>query len=296
MGVILRDCTPELALALQGNITLYSADVYQIALVDGTTVLYWTTWNRDLEVAGQAYTAGFPVLKRSKWSVVNTMQVATMDLIMGINNNSFQGGASLKTQMYNGLFDGATVLLSRAYMRTPNDTSTFGTIDLFGGDVGALDITGISVSAKIKAKSNRLDMNTPRNIFKVPCIHGFCDDGCTLSRAAFTTSHTVGSSLAPSRFFVPWDSVPADPTVYRGGTVAFQSGGNSGSRRMIAEADSNGVYPVYPLPYAPVAGDNCTYFEGCDKLRSGSTQSCTARSNTQHYRGFKYVPPPLSAT
>jgi hypothetical protein len=46
----------------------------------------------------------------------------------------------------------------------------------------------------------------------------------------------------------------------------------------------------------PIAADGFTAFEGCDKsFNSGSVQSCTSRSNTQHYRGFEFVPPPNSA-
>ena len=296
MGVILRACSPALALALQGGVKLYSADAFQITLVDGTTKYYWTTWTQNLLFNGQTYASRKPWIKRSKWSVVNTMTVATMDLSVVANNEAFAGGAQIKTQMHNGLFDGASVLLTRVFMLDPGDTTALGGIDLFGGDVGAIDIAGLQSVMKVKSKINRLDMQSPRNFFKVGCLHGFCDPGCTLSRASFTTSHTIGTSPAPTRFFIPWDSAPGDPTVFIGGTIAFTTGANAGSRRNIAECDASGITFVYPLNYDPMIGDGFTAFQGCDKtFNSGSSQSCTAYSNTQHYRGFEFTPPPLSA-
>lgn len=296
MASLLRDCSPELALAIQGGVPLWSADCFTITLADGATKYYWTTWNKELTLSGQVFSCRRPWVKRSKWSVVNTMEVATMDLIVVANNADFAGGAQLKTQMHNGLFDGAFVLLTRSFMLDPGDTTALGGIDLFGGDVGAIDITGLQSTMKVKSKINRLDMQTPRNFFKVGCLHGFCDVGCTLSRATFTTSYTVGTSPTPTRIFIPWNSAPVDPSVYIGGTIAFTDGLNSGSRRNIAEADASGIKFVYPLNYDPVIGDGFTAFEGCDKtFNSGSTRSCTARTNTQHYRGFEFTPPPLSA-
>ncbi len=296
MGVILRPCPPTLALILSdGSIELLSADCFDFVLVGGTH-LRLTTWLRDLTFGGNVYSSAKPWIKRSKWSVVNTMTVATMDVSITANNLSFNGGAQLKTQMHNGLFDGATCQLTRVFMLTPDDATTLGGIDLFGGDVGGIDITGLTSVLKIKSKINRLDMQAPRNFFKSGCLHGFCDPGCTLARASFTTSHTVGSSPAPTRFFIPWDSAPADPTKFVGGTIAFTDAANAGSRRNIAECDSSGIFFVYPLNYDAVAGDGFTAFEGCDKtFNGGSAQSCTARSNTQHYRGFEFTPPPLSA-
>lgn len=296
MGSLLRSCSPALAAAIAGGVVLHSADAFQFNLVDGVTSYYLTTWKQDLKIGGQVYTSAIPWIKRSKWSVVNTMEVATMDVTIAAYNQSFSGGAQIKTQMHNGLFDGAQCILTRVFMINPGDTTTLGGVQLFGGDVGSIDIGGLESVLKIKSKINRLDMQTPRNFFSIPCLHGFCDAGCTLSRLTYTTSHTVGTSPAPTVFFIPWDTAPSDPTVYINGTVAFQSGPNTGARRNIAFADSTGAFVVYPLNYVPQIGDACTFFQGCDKTyNSGSNNSCTAYSNTQHYRGFEFVPPPLSA-
>lgn len=286
---ILRSCSGSLALALNGGVELWSADLFEFTLQDAT-VYRWTTWPKDLSVSLNTYTSRAPWLKRSKWSVENTMSIPTMDVTLMALNDSFAGGASIKLQVHNGLFDGASMLLSRAYMSTPDVTATLGTIELFGGIVGGIDLDGGKAVINCKGKNNLLDQNVPRNVYQVGCLHAFCDTGCTLSRASFTSAYTVGAS--PTRFFIPWNgAAPGNYALYQFGTIKFTSGNNSGQTRNIASVDATGITLAYPLYYTPTAGDGFTAFEGCDKTRT----RCQSLSNEQNYRGFPYIPPPDSA-
>jgi uncharacterized phage protein (TIGR02218 family) len=294
MAAYLRSVSSPLALALAGGVTLWRADLFTFYLVDGVTILYFTSWDGDLLANGNTFSSRKPWVNRSGWNVSNKMEVPSLKITLGALNDNFLGGANIKLQMHNGLFDGASFLLQRAYMTTPGDTSALGTIDLFGGLIAGIDLDGIHADIVVKGKNGVLDQNAPRNIFQIGCNHAFCDAGCTLNRVTFTTAYTVGAS--PSTVFIPWSSAPADPDRYINGTIAFTSGAASGSRRNIAAADSSGLTLAYPLYALPLAGDGFTAFEGCDKsFDSGSPQSCTARSNTQHYRGFEFVPPPNAA-
>lgn len=291
----LRTCSGSLALALAGGVELWSADIFTVTLIDGVTKYYWAAWDSDLLVGGsQIYSSTQPWVERGSWGVTNTMQVSTMKMTLGALNTSFAGGAQIKTQIHNGLFDSAFILMSRAFMTSPGNTATLGTIDLFGGLVGAIDLNGISADFQIKGKNTILDQNVPRNIFQIGCNHAYCDAGCTLPRLTYTTSYTVGASPSPS--FIPWASAPSNPARYINGTFSATSGTDSGQRRNISYADSTGLTLAYPLYATPAPGDGFTAFEGCDKsVNSGSVQSCTSRSNTQHYRGFPFVPPPNAA-
>jgi uncharacterized phage protein (TIGR02218 family) len=295
---ILRACSPALALALTGGVELFRADLFTFTLADGVTNLHFTSWDRDLLEGGTGitYLSRNPWLQRSKWNVTSSMEVANLTIKLMALNAGFNGGSNIKLQIHNGLFDGATFALSRAFMLTPGDTSTLGALDLFGGVVAGIDLTGSVAQIAIKSKINKLDQNTPRNLYQAGCNHTFCDAGCTLPRASFTSAYTVGASPAPSTVFVPWSVAPANPARYVGGTAAFSSGAASGMRRTIAAADATGLSFAYPLNTVPATGDNFTAFEGCDKtFDSGGLRSCTARSNTQNYRGFEYIPPPDTA-
>jgi uncharacterized phage protein (TIGR02218 family) len=292
---LLRSCSPALATALVDGSTLWVADLFKVVLVDGVTTYYWTSWDSDLTIGGQVYSSKAPWLKRSKWNITNTMEVPTMSLYLHALNGGFAGGAQIKLQIVNGLFDGATVLLSRVYMPTPGDTSTLGLIDLQGGFIGAIDQDGVEASIAVKGKTNVLDQNVPREAYQIGCNHAFCDPGCTLLRASYTTAFVAGTAPTPS--LIPWSgTAPGNAANYRFGTIAFTSGPASGQRRTIQAADSSGLTLAYPLSAGPLVGDGFTAFAGCDKTsNSGSGQSCTDRSNLQNYDGYEFVPPPTAA-
>ncbi len=271
---------------------LFCADLFTLTLQDGLTVYYWTSWSKNLTANGNLYISQDPFINRSKLGIKNTMEVSTMDINIIALNNGFAGGADFKAQVHNGLLDGATFLLERAFMITPDDTSTLGTITRFGGIVSTIDsLTGNNVKIKVKGKNNLLAMNAPRNVYSAGCLHAFCDAGCTLSRGSFTTSYTVGAS--PTRTFIPWNgAAPGNAANYRFGSLSFASGPASGQRRSIKVADNTGLTLVYPLYNLPIIGDSFSALEGCDKkLNSGSGQDCTARSNTQNIRLFPFIPP-----
>lgn len=174
-------------------------------------------------------------------------------------------------------------------------TSSHPGVRLFGGNVANVEISGNEAILYVKGKTNLLDQYAPRNLYQLGCQHAFCDAGCTLSRVTFTASYTVGSS--PSRTFIPWSgSAPANASNYRFGTVKFTSGACAGQSRTVRLGDSTGLTLTQPLIGTPSAGDSFTAFEGCDKqLSSGSGQDCTARSDTQNWRAFPFVPPADSA-
>lgn len=294
---VLRPASVALIGALKTGIPLVSADLFEFDLADGATKYYWTSWTSDLTVDGNVYSSKRPWLNRSKWNVVNTMQVPQLQVKLFALNDSFGGGASIKAQIHAGIFAGASFLLSRAYMTPANailgDTSAFGLVDLFGGLVGAIDLIGTMATITVKGKNNKLNQYGPRATYQTPCNHAFCDVGCTLNRATFTHAFIVGAS--PTPIFVPWTVAPADPTKFIGGTMTLTSGGGDSQQRTIIGADATGVTLIYPLFEVPAPGDTFNGFEGCDKtFDSGSTQSCTSRANTDNYDGFEFVPQPTS--
>lgn len=294
MSALLRSASAALQAALAGGVQLWAADLFVFTLADGVTQYHWTNWDSDLTSSGILYTSRHPWLGRSSWNVVNTLEVPTLSVKLMALNDGFAGGGNLKTQIHNGLFDGASFLLSRAFMETPGAPDALGAVPLFGGKVGPIDLIGTDATITIKGKVNDLDQFVPRNLFQIGCNHAFCDAGCTLNRAAYTATFAVGAGPSPA--FIPWSSPPSNPALYNLGTLAITTGAGAGQRRTIASATSQGLILSYPLAITPAAGDDFTAFQGCDKtFASGSGQSCTDRSNTQNYRGFEFVPPPNAA-
>lgn len=291
---ILRQANAALALALLGNQELWRADLFEFYLSDGVTEFDWAAWSADLVVGIKTYQSKAPWLKRSKWNVTYTMEVPSLVVYLMALNDSFAGGASIKAQIHNGLFDGAKFALRSLFMQTPGVVGDLGDVALFDGKVAGIDLIGSMATITIKGRSNDLDQYAPHNIYQIGCNNAFCDADCTLARATFTASYVVGAS--PTNLFIPWASVPGSPTNYIHGTLVMTSGAASGARRTIEDADSSGLTLAYPLYATPAAADTFTAFEGCDKsFDSGSGRSCTDRSNTQNYDGYEFIPEPSAA-
>lgn len=290
-----RTASSPLVSALAGPSALFRADLLTFTLLSGT-IYRWTSWDVNLTANSNLFTASRPWVSRGKWNLTNRMAVPSLDVKIVADNTAFSGGANIKTQIHNGLFDGATCLLQYAFMETPGNTSALGTVDIFSGVAGKATIEGAIAKITVKGKVNLLDQYAPRNVYQVTCNHAFCDAGCTLSRASFTASYTVGSSPAPTNVFVPWTSAPSNPQKYAAGTLTMTSGAAAGQARTIASADSTGLTLTYPFYQTPAPGDSFTAFQGCDKSfnNAGSVQSCTAYANTANYQGYPYIPPPGS--
>jgi uncharacterized phage protein (TIGR02218 family) len=286
----MRTCSGALALVLaSGGVKMFMADLFAVMLADGVTSFYWTSFDQDLVWGGNTYKSQSPWLERTAWNVANTMSVPELSITLNALNDGFNGGADIKAQIVNGLFDGATLQLNRVFMPTPGDTGSLGAVLLFGGEFSDIDVDGISAKIKVKGLTNKLDINVPRNVYQAGCLHTFCDAGCTLLRADYTASYAVGAS--PTRYFIPWATAPGTPALYNGGTITFTSGVCSGQRRTIQEADVTGITLSYPLYQTPLTGDAFTAFVGCDKQKS----TCESRSNFQHFRAFPVVPPVTAA-
>lgn len=297
MTAILRAVAPALASALTSGAQLWRAAIFAFTLADGTTVLRFTSWDSDLVIGGETYSSRKPWVEHSDWDVSNTMEIPQMTVTLRALNDAFRGGAQIKQQIHNGLFDGAFVDVSWVFMSAPGAAFALDTVPMFGGVCAGIDITGTTATIQARGKNNLLDQNAPRNLYQISCLHAFCDAGCALSRATFTATNTVGSgSGGPTASFVPWGSVPGSPTVYQNGFMVMTSGVASGSRRSIAVADSAGLTLAYPFYNTPAHGDAFSVVQGCDKtFNSGSGQSCTDYSNTQHYKGYEFIPSPTSA-
>lgn len=296
MSALLRPASAALEAAFASGVPLWEADLFVFTLADGVTQYHWTSWDSDLRVGGILYSSRAPWLESSDWSVTNTLEVPTCTITLTSLNDNFAGSGSIKTQIHNGLFDGASFLLSEAYMETPGAVDALGAVPVFGGKVGAIDLIGTQATITGKGKVNDLDQYVPRNLFQIGCNHAFCDAGCTLNRAAHTANFAVGRAPSPSAAFIPWATAPGNPAIYNLGTLAITSGAGAGQRRTIESSTSQGLILAYPLAIVPAIGDDFSAFEGCDKtFNSGSAQSCAARNNTQHYRGYEFVPPPNAA-
>lgn len=291
-----RTISPAALAYIATGAPIYPADLFTLTLRGGSPVYRWTSTDIPISIGlgGGApiltWIAQSPNLERSSLTVRNTVEVPELKVNLYALDNDFVGGSNIKQQIHEGAFDGARLKLERLIMPAPGDLTLGPPTLMFDGRVGQIQITALGAVIQVKGDLVIMNQYAPRNVFQASCQWTFCDFGCTLSAAAFTTSFTVGGG--PALSFLPW-SAPGNPGAYVLGKVTMTSGVNIGQQRTIRAADSTGVTVSYPFFTVAAPGDTFDALLGCDKtLNSGSGQDCTAYVNTQHFRGFQNIPTP----
>ena len=164
-----------------------------------------------------------------------------------------------------------------------------GRVNMFTGRVSTISKLGSS-SCQILVKDDRVLMDTdfPRNNYQAMCRWTLYGSGCTLNKASFAHTGTVGSS--PNASYIPWSSGQA-VGYFNQGTVVFTSGVASGKSRTIVSMDAVSITVVPPLPVSPAPGDAFTAYPGCDHTRP----TCNSKfNNIAHFPNYPYVPPPAT--
>lgn len=302
----MRTVNANISTLLAAKVPMFKADLFTITLLSGT-VYRWTDFDQDIHYHGSSgtlylFSAQGPLLERSSLGVKNTVEVPELSIKLAALDTDFVGGLGIKTQLHNGFFDGATVWLDRTFFTSPpppisgsptgliggngNDPSG----GLFAGRLSSIKITAVGAELTVKGANVLMNQFVPRNSYQIPCMHTFCDAGCTLSQATYTTTNTAAAGT--TRSVIQWGTVPGSPAIYTFGVLTMTSGAAIGQTRTIKASSSGGIILQYPLYNTPATGDTFSVLQGCSKgYNDGSGQDCTTRANTQHFRGFPFVPP-----
>ena len=272
------------------------AELFTITLADGVTQYLWTGFDSNLSYGGSTWTALGPLIARSRMTVRNTVEIPELEVRLSALDQALLQGMNLKTAVHNGALDGSTLETWRVFMPTPGDTS-LGLVLMFKGRMSQAVITASGVTFTAKGDNVLMNQQTPRNLYQTTCLHTFCDTGCTLLESNYTTSNTVGAGA--TTIFVPWGSVPGNPTLYILGKITFNpatEGGGicAGQIRTVRNADSTGVYLTYPLYGTPLAGDAYAVLMGCARslnaCQNHTDNTGNAVNNQQNFRGEPWVP------
>lgn len=256
---------------------------------------WWTSFDRSLTLAGTTWLSardGAPLINRNRFGVKNTVEVPELELRIGCPD-ALMG--NLKAQVHNGLFDGEAVEMSRVFMPTPGDTQ-YGRVILFSGRIAGavIDAEGITITSK--GHNVLMNQQAPRNLYQTNCLHTFCDAGCAISggETAFTFTGRACLSGTTARC-LNW-SVPSGFTQsqFTLGKVTMTSGLANGQVRTVRLASGAQLWLTYPLYDTPSPGDTFSILMGCDRQQATcaghrSTSNATV-DNSQHYRGFPFVP------
>jgi uncharacterized phage protein (TIGR02218 family) len=267
----------------------FEADLYTITPLGGSALRY-TDCDRDITFGGNTYSSGGPLITRGsmKWSI--GLVVDTLDLSIDIVPANLYLGRPLLQQLAIGALDGARFQLDRLF------GSAFGSwvdsVTLFTGNIADIKELGRThCKLVVRSRLELLNNSLPRLLFQPSCRWSLYSSGCTLSKAAFTTTYTVAAGS--TALSLKSNAAQANG-YYDLGTITYLTGLNAGvSATVKAYLLSSGAFTLNaPLPFAVTAGDTFAASAGCDK----SSATCSGKfGNLINFGGQEFIPVPESA-
>lgn len=269
------------------TITLASGEVLRTTSAD--VLIYWD---------GEDYPSDRPAIVRDKLSVSLGFEVDSLSLSMYPKNSTPDSedaadtvsGLPFGQALRAGVFDGATLLLEKAYAPIPEadgELEITGVLHGFEGSMSDIDGGRGEFSVDVKSALELLNTDLPRNLFQSTCLHTLYNSGCTLDRDDFIVSGEVTGSATDTGF----DSDLSEAAGYfEQGVLVFTSGVHNGFRRTVKTHATGGVLGfALPLPEPPDVGDTFTIYPGCNRTMA----TCGAKfNNLSHFKGYPFVPVP----
>lgn len=260
------------------------ADLYTITLSTGS-VLRYTSADIKIVYGGNTF---LPVpIERSRIRTVIGVEVDTLDIRVYPTPAMLVNGNPFLQSIYSGAFDGALVMLERAFMATWGDTSP-GCLHLFEGNVSDTDVDGFMVSIKVRSLLELLNIKMPRNVYQASCCNSLYDTACGANRATYAINGTAtGGSITSVN-----SGLGQAAGYFDQGVIKFLTGPNAGVSRTV-KSFAGGVFQLsVPLALPAASGHTFTAWPGCDKTLA----TCSSKfSNAAKYRGFPWIPVPETA-
>jgi uncharacterized phage protein (TIGR02218 family) len=263
-------------------------DLWAITL-NGGAVIRWHSggMNSPLTFNGQTYLAG-PLIDRGKISTKLGLEVATLDMnVSATTADMINGGAIIPFAQGRG-FDGATVILYRAFLASWAVPYTIvGATIAFSGRVTSLkDVSRARFTMTVSAWTVLLNVNMGPDVFQAGCLNTHYDANCTL------TPTNVNGTVSGTPSVLGFNSNLTNPDHYFDkGTLTFLTGANAGLTRAVQTSlnASGALSFAFGFPVAPSAGDTFHAVRGCLLTMA----DCTAQSNLIHFRGQPFTPPAI---
>lgn len=293
----MKPVSPEL-LTLLASREFYVADLYTFSGGNlGTTVLRYTSGDQDIVANGFTYSSGGvtgPYFDRSDskaqchWKIGTSSDTLTFGVIPA---KATVFNVSFSTAVKYGLFDGAAMMLERAYMPTYGDTSV-GVVRLFLGRIASIDSGRSMLNFNIASQLELLNLQLPRNLYQATCRNSWGDKGCGVVQSGYTTTAVVSSTSTSSAIIC--NITGTFPTgTFDQGKVVFTTGVNLGvsaSIKSVAFGSPSTISLLGYLPQAPGVTDAFTLYYGCDKTQGAN--GCAKFANLARFRAEPLIPQP----
>ena len=172
-----------------------------------------------------------------------------------------------------------------------------GQLIMESGKVGETIQRGIMATFEIKGINNALTAQIGC-VTRPECRHDFCDSGCTLDVADYTSENArISSVVSQTEFaFDGFGGVAWPVDYFNNGKILFTTGANAGYTFRIDTFDNaTGTFSLRtPTLYLPEVADSATVTAGCQKRQidcmSRVQVDTTAVNNILNFGGFPHMP------
>ena len=292
----MKPTTPALNALLFGGATLLMADLYTITLSSGQ-VLYWTNANTNLAWNGNIFTTSNdqgnqPMTSRGAIRNARGLEVQTCDLTLLCGSTAMLNGAQFQAFALNGGFDGATILIQRAFMAPGAWGTIVGAPTLGPGlfTVASVDTGSMTVVLHLKTIVETLAIvQMPHVLLQPSCANNIYDSGCGVIKALYTQTGVVGGAPSLNGFTL---GLGQPNNYFFLGVITMTSGVCNGASKTIIGYTGDIIETALPFPAVPALGDTFSIVPGCDRQQA----TCLAKfNNANRFRGCPWIPAPTVA-
>lgn len=269
MAIEILECS-----SIAGAEAATTCALWEIRRRDGL-VQRFAALDQDVVYGGQIYSAAAP-FQATASEVSRSLAAGQMEV------SGLLSSPSLRDEdLMNGLYDGATVIVSRVDWVNPSR----GVEVMFSGRIGSVTAGETQFTAEMFLPTKLLDQ-TVLDVYSASCRVDLGSPRCGVNLAGVTEAHTITAVTDGLVFGCAGLGQPANWANY--GRVTITSGANAGETRDIAAHAAGGTIVLWRAFNAPlVAGDTCSIVAGCNKRIS----TCREKfSNHINFRGFPAVP------
>lgn len=290
MTQLRRTVSAPLRALFDSGMSLVTADLYTITL-SGGTVIRWAEFDRVVTIGATTWTQG-PGLQSNRLKMSAGVEVDTLQISLTADAGVQINGVPLMIFINSGGFDGATVLVERAFAAAPG-TAWAGKLQRFFGRVSDIDRTSrVQADITIRDFFETFNVMLPRNVYQAGCLNSVYDQACGADKAAKTVSATVTTATDPLKLTFAASGLTQAAGYFSLGALVVTSGANNGVARTVRSHAAGGALSLMqPLPLAMAVGDTFNVYPGCDKTMA----MCSSKfSNLLRFRGQPWIPVPES--
>jgi hypothetical protein len=300
----MKTASPALLALLNDSTQFLMADLLTFTLTNGL-VLRFTSADIPVTFEGNVYAggSGSPLIKRDRTRTVLGLEVDSCNFKINADSTHTINGVPFLDAALRGYFDGASVLLTRAFFdaTTISDlgdgfsggfsAEPVGAAHLFGGKISDCRAQRTELQLTAKSDLEILDVKFPRNVYQSGCSRTLFDAGCGLLAANFSHASTVASA-ASDKLSLACALSQADG-YFNQGVLTFSSGALQGVTRTVKSHAGGVITFSRPLPSVPPTGAAFSVSAGCDKKQA----TCKNKfNNLIYFLGMPYIPKPEVVT